>query len=233
MGIDRFGRDIFGKIILIPTPLEIIRADTRIGPVPFVPEIVLHQATEAIAQEWVDHLRPNYPTPFWAFPWPGGQALSRYLLDHPERVRGKRVLDFASGSGLIAIAAAKAGAAEAMAFDIDPIAKEATLLNAKLNGVKVKNLKAVNMERPFGKADLIVTGDVCYNQVTTTKIMRWVYLCVAAGVPVLLGDPGRAFVPKSGLKEVARYEVPVRRELEECDSREAMVWEVNLPQYED
>jgi predicted nicotinamide N-methyase len=214
---------------LRPSPVDIILADTFLGAVPFVPEVMLHQATNVVAEEWVANSGAARATPYWAFPWPGGQALSRYLLDHPERVRGKRVLDFASGSGLIGIAAAKAGAAKVLAFDIDPMAKAATRLNAEINDVKVEELRKVSMEKPFNKADIIVTGDVCYNQAMTTRIMRWLYLCVDRGIPVLLGDPGRAYVPKSGLKEIARYEVPVRRELEECDTRAAMVWEVNLP----
>lgn len=206
-----------------------MRALTAFGPVPFVPEISLYQATDEATRSWID--ADTGPTPYWAYPWPGGQALSRYLLDHPELVRGKRVLDFASGSGLIGIAAAKAGAAHVMAFDIDPIAKIATLFNAEKNDVRIENLRKVAMEKAFDKADIIVTGDVCYSSKMTARIMRWLYICVDMGIPVYLGDPARAYVPKTGLHELARYEVPVLRDLEDADSRPAYVWKVGLPDY--
>lgn len=208
--------------------LDIINASTVLKPVPLVPEMTLYQATEEITRNWLT--MTDIPTPFWAFPWPGGQALARFLLDNPERVRGKRVLDFASGSGLIGIAAAMAGAIKVYACDIDPTAQVATQLNAARNTVAVENIRSINMDKPFQGVDLIVTGDVCYNQAMTTQIMRWLYYCVAAGIPVLLGDPARAYVPRYGLHEIARYTVPVRRELEDADTRPAMVWEVHLPE---
>ena len=188
---------------------------------------MLHQGTDEVARNW--QIRTDIPTPFWAFPWPGGQAMARYLLDHPERVRGKRVLDFASGSGVIAIAAAKAGAAKVWAYDIDPLAGAATQLNAASNGVAVENIKSLPMERPFKKADIILMGDACYNQAVAARILRWLYLCVGGGVPVLLADPGRAFTPKTGRREVARYEIRVRPQLEDTDMRTTLVFELSLP----
>jgi len=215
---------------LILSTADRIRASTVLAPVPFVPEVMLHQATDEALREWI--ARTDIKTPYWAVPWPGGQALARFVLDNPDVVRGKRILDFASGSGIIGIAAAKAGADRVFACDIDPVAQAATQINAARNRVAIENIRAMPMDRPFNRADLILTGDVCYNQAMTAGIMRWLYICIAAGTPVLLGDPGRAFVPKDGLRELARYEVPVRRELEDEDQRTAYVWEVTLPETE-
>ncbi len=207
--------------------IQQIRVYTTLAPIPFVPEILLHQATDEVAQAWVDC--SIEPTPYWAFPWPGGQAVARFILDNPEWVRGKRVLDFASGSGLIGIAAMKAGAAKVYAYDIDRVAKAATQVNASRNNVVIENLHKLSLEKAFAEADIILTGDVCYNQSMTSKIMRWLYYCVYAGVPVLLGDPARAYAPKTGIKQLAEYIIPVRRELEEAETRPAWVWRLFLP----
>lgn len=211
--------------------VDFIHAFTTLKPVPFVPEIVVHTATKYSMKDFQESYNPEVP--YWAFPWAGGQALARYLLDHPEVVKGKKVLDFAAGSGLAAIAAAKSGAAHVWACDIDPMAQVATQLNAARNGVVVENLRAVQMDRPLQGVDIIVAGDVCGRQVMAYDILRWLYFCVAAGTPVLLGDPGRAYVPKSGLQELARYEVPVMRAIEDCDSRAGYVWQLSLPDEED
>lgn len=206
-----------------------IRAQTVLGTAPLVPEITLHLATE-ITPLWQlteERLKGNgLPPPYWAFAWPGGQGLARYLLDHPGEVRGKRVLDFAAGCGIAAIAAMKAGAAQAAAAEIDAMAMEATRMNADNNNVAVKCEPAINMEKHYTKADLIVAGDVCYQQAMSAKMLRWLWLCVAKGVRVLLADPGRAYVPQEGLKECARYVVPTSRDLEDTDSRTVIVWEL-------
>ncbi|MDD5585800.1 MAG: 50S ribosomal protein L11 methyltransferase [Alphaproteobacteria bacterium] len=212
---------------MTPSSIDIIRAETILSPVPFVPEIVLHQGTAAAAKTWQS--RTDIPTPFWAFPWPGGQALARYILDNPECVHGKRVLDFASGSGLAGLAAAKAGAAKVWACDSDPLAQAATELNASCNNVAVRNIPAMRMDQPATGVDLILAGDVCYDQAVAARILRWLYLCIGAGTSVLLGDPGRAYVPEKGLRELVRYVIPVRRELEDSDARAAYVWELFLP----
>ena len=209
-----------------------IRAQTIAAPLPFIPELMLYQATEVTPlwqlteeQMQVGHL----PPPFWAFAWAGGQGLARYLLDNPEVVRGKRVVDFASGSGLCGLAAMKAGAAKVMAVDIDPLALAAMQLNAELNNLPLTRLAGIDMEKVPVDIDLIITGDVCYQQAMATKMLRWLWLCVAAGVRVILGDPGRAYVPESGLKELARYTVPTNLDLEDQPTRLVKVWDVGLP----
>jgi predicted nicotinamide N-methyase len=168
----------------------------------------------------------NMPPPFWAFAWPGGQALARYVLDNPSTMRGKRVLDFAAGCGIAAIAAAKAGAARVMACDIDPLAQEATRLNAQLNGVTVEDAGVIKLEKPIKGADIILAGDVCYQQTMSAAVTRWLRFCAEAETHVLLADPGRAWVPQEGLRELARYEVPTLLELEDTEKREVTVWEM-------
>jgi predicted nicotinamide N-methyase len=207
-----------------------IQAATVLNPVPLVPEIQLYQANASTIQGWADCTLDHMP--YWAFAWPGGQALARYLLDNPQHVRGKRVLDFACGSGLIGIAAAKAGASSVLAYDTDLIAVEATQINALVNGIAIKRVPELAMDNPFRGADLIVTGDVCYSQAMATTILRWLYYCIDAGTPVLLGDPRRAYAPKTGLRELAVYDVPVLREIEDAATRKAWVWSLTLPDSE-
>lgn len=207
--------------------LDFIYAHTSLVHVPMVPEIVLHQASDDMLSDFLK--RSDIPVAWWSIAWPGGQVLSRYILDHPETVKGKRVLDLATGSGVIAIAAAKAGAAKVYATDIDPIALTATKLNAMHNAVDITTRGNLNLDNPLRNIDLIVTGDICYNQAMSTKLFRWLYRCIEEGIPVLLGDPGRAFVPKEGLEELASYEIPVRRPLEDKDLRTAWVWKLAIP----
>jgi predicted nicotinamide N-methyase len=211
---------------------EFVMTQTVLEKLAFVPEIALQLATE-ITPLWKlseDRLRNGYlPPPFWAFAWPGGQGLARYILDNPDVVKGKRVLDFAAGGGVAAIAAAKVGAKHSMADDIDLLAQTAIYINAEHNGVEVEVHRINSMDKPFTKADLIMVGDVCYQQAMSTTIMRWLHLCLEKGVRVLMADPGRAYVPKDGLKELARYEIPTSLELEDRTSREVVVWELTLP----
>ncbi len=209
-----------------------IRAQTALATPSIVPEITLHMAVE-LTPLWLsteERLKQaGLPPPFWAFAWPGGQALARYILDHPCEAKDKRILDFAAGGGVAAIAAAKVGAAKSIAADIDPFALVAIQMNATRNGVVVENAREIDMEKAYLDADLILAGDVCYQQAMSVRIMRWLYLCLEKGVRILLADPGRAYVPQSGLVKLAQYDVPTSRELEDRDSRTVTIWEVQKP----
>ena len=210
--------------------IDFIREQTVITAGSIVPEIKLNLATE-ITPLWQlseERLKGgDLPPPFWAFAWPGGQAIARYLLDHPDQARGKRVIDFAAGSGMAAIAAMQAGALYAASVDIDPLALAASGLNAAMNGVKIECVSEIEMDRPPKHVDLILAGDVCYQQAMAAGILRWLKLSAAAGVRVLIADPGRAYAPQEGLKELARYTVPTSREIEGEESRTATVWELS------
>ncbi|MDD3371401.1 MAG: methyltransferase [Alphaproteobacteria bacterium] len=208
-------------------PADFIRAQTQVLSPAIVPELRLHLATEVMPlwQKTEEALREDgVQPPFWAFAWPGGQGVARYILDNPEIVAGRRVLDLASGSGLIAIAAMKAGAKSAMAVDIDRLALEACGLNAGLNAVSIRTCEQIDFARPYRNADAIFAGDICYQQAMSTTLLRWLRICVEADIPVLIGDPGRAYVPERGLQKLASYEVPTSRDLEDKDVRTATVW---------
>jgi len=203
-----------------------ILAHTRLLPAPHAPEISLHVAEEAteLWQKTEDELATiGLPPPFWAFAWAGGQALARYILDHPEFVRGRRVLDFASGSGLVAIAAAKAGAAQVEACDIDAFAAEAMQLNAAVNDVSI----TARLDDLIGRDEgweVICAGDVCYERAMAESVVAWLSGLVARGAQVLIGDPGRSYLPKDRLVEVATYQVPVTRSLEDAEIKKSTVW---------
>jgi predicted nicotinamide N-methyase len=197
---------------------------------PIVPEISLYLATE-ITPIWqateAELAAAEVPPPFWAFAWAGGQALARHVLDHPDLVAGRRVLDFGSGSGLCAIAAAMAGAARVRAVDIDPIACTVIGINAALNDVALDVEAADIIDGPT-RADLILVGDMCYEKPLAARLLRWLREAVAEGAVVLLGDPGRNYSPAEGVREIARYLVPTSLELEDRTERSAAVW-VLLP----
>ena len=210
-------------------PAVFVCRHTAIAAPPLVPEIRLHLATEItpIWQATEESLaRGAVPPPFWAFAWAGGQALARYLLDHPEAVAGRFVVDFGAGSGLVAIAAAKAGAAHVLATEIDHLAATAIAENARLNEVEV----TVRLADVIGTADplweVITAGDVCYEQPMAGRATAWLRGLAGRGRLVLLGDPGRTYLPADGLRGRARYRVPTSRELEDRDSRDGVVWEV-------
>lgn len=207
--------------------VEFIRTQTQILSPSILPEIKLHLATEImplwqLIEERLRHA--DLPPPFWAIAWPGGQGAARCILDNSGFVRGKRVVDFAAGSGLIAIAAMKAGAKNALAIDIDPLALEAVRLNAEINRVAVKTSDGIDLTRPYTKADIIMAGDICYQQAMSTTLIRWLRLCVEEGTEVLLSDPGRAYVPQEGLVKLASYNVPTSRDIEDQEMRVATVW---------
>ena len=206
--------------------LGFIRAHTRLLPVPHAPEISLHVAEEAIElwQKTEEELATiGLPPPFWAFAWAGGQALARYVLDHPEVVRGRRVLDFASGSGLVAIAAAKAGAASVAAADIDAFAAAAIGLNAAANGVLVVPRREDLIGRDEGW-ETVLAGDICYERELAGQVIDWLTALAGRGAQVLIGDPGRSYLPKDKLVEVATYQVPVTRALEDAEIKKSSVW---------
>ena len=204
-----------------------ILANTRLQAPPHTPELRLYLADEVtpiwrLTEEELGEL--GLPPPFWAFAWAGGQALARYLLDHPAEVAGKRVVDFASGSGLVAIAAMKAGAAEVLAADIDPFCAAAVALNAEVNAVAVGFTGANLLDAAPQAADLILAADICYEQPLAGRVMAWLADARAAGTRVLVGDPGRSYFPKSGLIHLAEYRVPTTRELEDAEIKRTSVW---------
>jgi predicted nicotinamide N-methyase len=210
-------------------PAAFVRDNTAIGAPPLVPEIRLHLATEVtpIWQATEESLaRGPTPPPFWAFAWAGGQALARYLLDHPETVAGREVLDLCSGSGVVAIAAAKAGAARVVAADIDPFAAAAIALNAPLNGVAITIETRDLLDRGAAGWGVVLAGDVCYEEPMASRVIGLLRRTAARGRLALIGDPGRAYLPREGLVELARYTVPTSRELEDREAREGVVWEV-------
>lgn len=207
------------------TPEEFVASQTVIARAPLVPEIALHLASEITpiwqaTEAWL--AEQNIEPPFWAFAWPGGQALARAVLDDPKLVAGKRVLDFAAGCGIAAIAAAQAGAALVEAAEIDPLALAAVRLNAGLNGVAVATPPGDVVGAPC-RWDTVFAGDVCYEAPMTAHILPWLRSLVAAGAEVLIADPGRAYLPKAGLAPIARYSVPTTRELEDRETREVTI----------
>jgi predicted nicotinamide N-methyase len=211
---------------LIADPIAFIRAETRLRPVPHAPEIQLHVADEAtdLWQKTEEELGTlGLPPPFWAFAWAGGQALARYILDHPETVRGRTVLDFASGSGLVAIAAAMAGAGEVSACDIDAFALAAIGLNAEANGVAIGALQADLVGQDHGW-NTVLAGDICYERDTAERVVAWLQTLGRRGATVLIGDPGRSYLPKDALEALKTYEVPVTRSLEDAEIKRSSVW---------
>ncbi|MGF6173233.1 class I SAM-dependent methyltransferase [Ensifer sp. 4252] len=208
-------------------PESFIRANTGVLSPPHVPEIRLHLATEAHelwlkTEEELEEI--GLPPPFWAFAWAGGQGLARYVIDHPEVVRGRRVVDFASGSGLVAIAAMKAGAASVLAADIDPWAETAVRLNAELNGVEI----AYTAEDITGRdlaADLYLAGDVFYDKSFAERLLPWFTALSSGGATVIVGDPGRSYCPRDRMTALATYEVPVTRALEDSEVKRTTVWQ--------
>lgn len=210
---------------MVADPAAFLAAHTRPSAPPLVPEIVLHLASEITpiwhaTETWLE--QQGLEPPFWAFAWPGGQALARYVLDHPGQIEGRRVLDFAAGGGIAAIAAARVGARAVEAAEIDPIAATAIAANATQNGVTVATLT----EDLIGSAcrwDLILCGDVCYAAPMTQHILPWLRR-MARTAEVWLADPGRAYLPTQGLRQLAAYTVPTTRELEDRTERRTVIY---------
>jgi len=211
---------------VIHEPRAFILANTRLQTPPHCPEIRLHLADEvaplwSATEEELGQL--GLPPPFWAFAWAGGQALARYLLDHSDLVRGRSVLDLASGSGLVAIAAMRAGAAAAVAADIDPFAAEAARLNAEANGVFLSAVTADVLGEPRAE-DAILVGDLFYDRDIAERLLAWLIERAEAGAIVRVGDPGRHYFPKHAFEPVAEYAVPVTRVLEDSEVKRTGVW---------
>lgn len=203
-----------------------IEANTAIASPPHVPELRLHLADDAHAlwHSTEEELAAmGLPPPFWAFAWAGGQGLARYVLDNPGSVSGRRIVDFASGSGLVAIAAMKAGAAHATAVDIDPFAEAAIDLNTALNDVAVRSLSGQIVGTSL-ETDCLLAGDVFYDRSFAEAIIPWFDILLRKDVDILVGDPGRAYLPSNRLHHLATYRVPVTRALEDAEVKRVDIY---------
>ena len=207
-------------------PADFVHAHTRLAPVPLVPELVLHQADEPIAL-WMETEAGGVeqPPPFWAFAWAGGQALARHVLDEPELVAGRDVLDLATGSGLVAIAAARAGARPVTANDIDPLSLAAARANAAANRVDVRFVEG-DLLATDDRYAVILAGDVFYSREMSVRVLPFLRRAAGRGALVLVGDPGRAYLPNDGMIKRASYDVPVPEALESVPVRHTTVWQV-------
>ena len=204
-----------------------VRANTTILSPPLVPEIRLHLAHEALPiwQKTEDELgETGLPPPFWAFAWAGGQALARYVLDTPATVRGKRVIELASGSGMVGIVAIKAGATSVLSADIDLFSVAAIEVNAALNDVHLDIRSTDLLSDTPPDADVILVGDLFYEKGVAERCLAWLTEAQAKGIDVLIGDPGRSYLPKGRLVKVAEYSVPVSRDLEDAEIKRTAVW---------
>jgi predicted nicotinamide N-methyase len=207
---------------------DFVRANTRLAPVPLLSELVLYQAEDPIALwERTEVAGVEQPPPFWAFAWAGGQALARHVLDHPELVSGRAVLDLATGSGLVAVAAARAGARTVTANDIDPLSLAAAEANAAANGVPVRLVEADLLAGGFPEAEVILAGDVFYSREMAGRVLPFLRRAAGRGALVLVGDPGRAYLPIDGMIHRAGYDVPVLEALESVPIRRTSVWQVD------
>ncbi|MBV9330147.1 MAG: methyltransferase [Alphaproteobacteria bacterium] len=207
-------------------PRDFIKSHTALASPPLVPEVRLYLASEVVAL-W--HLTEEeleakgIPPPYWAFAWAGGQALARFVLDNPAAVRGRRVLDFGSGSGLCAIAAAMSGASQVEASDIDPLAADAIALNAAANGQGIQ-VTTTDLIGSIGTWQSILLGDMFYERPLAERILTWLQDRVAKGIEVLLGDPRRSYFPKEQVERLAEYRVETTRELEDAEQRHTGVY---------
>ena len=207
---------------------QFILDNTRLQRPPHTPELQLYLADEItpiwrMTEEALAEI--GLPPPFWAFAWAGGQALARYVLDNPQVVAGKAVIDFASGSGLVGIAAAKAGAARILGADIDGFCGPALALNAEVNGAVVGFTDADLLDAPAPAwAELILAGDICYEKPLAERVLAWLAAARTAGATVLIGDPGRSYFPRDGLTKLAEYQVQTTRELEDMEVKKTAVW---------
>lgn len=206
---------------------RLVLARSRLTRPPVVPELLLHLADDmdelwASVQSELD--AGELPPPFWAFAWLGGQALARHVLDHPDEVAGRRVLDLATGSGICALAAVLAGAAEVTAADVDPVAGAAVRLNAEANGLAVAVVVADLLGEPPPSVDVVLAGDVFYDAEMSARVLPWLQQAAATGARVLVGDPGRHYLPQQLVRQVGAYDVPTTRELEGVDLKHVRVY---------
>ena len=208
---------------------DFIRQNTTVMTPPLVPEVKLHLAHEAVPlwQKTEEELgEMGIAPPFWAFAWAGGQALARYVLDHSSIVKNLKVLDLATGSGLVAIAAAQAGSTSAIAADIDEFATTAAEMNAELNRVslKVKLEDLLHQQPP--STDVILVGDLFYEKTLATRCLAWLRQAQEQGAKIFIGDPGRSYLPRDQLEKLAEYNVPVTRDLEDAEIKRTAVWQL-------
>jgi predicted nicotinamide N-methyase len=208
-------------------PSDFIRANTELTAAPLVPEIRLHLAAESLpiwrkTEEELGQM--NVPPPYWAFAWAGGQALARFILDNRQLVAGRRVLDLGAGSGLVSIAAMLAGAAQAIASDIDGLALAAIQLNAEANGVGVETTATDLLAGPPDGAEVVLVGDLFYERALAERVLAFVEAARQGGAEVLVGDPRRSYFPGDRFRQVALYSVPVTRELEDAEIKRSAVW---------
>lgn len=215
------------RIAGVTTTADFVRNNTRLASVPFIPELLLHQADEPIELwERTEAAGTEQPPPFWAFAWAGGQALARHILDDPELVEGRDVLDLATGSGLVAVAAARAGARTVTANDIDPYSLAAAQANAEANGVKVALIEDDLLTQGYEEASVILAGDVFYSREMASLVLPFLRKAAGRGALVLVGDPGRAYLPGDRMVLRATYDVPVIEALESVPVRRTSVWQV-------
>jgi predicted nicotinamide N-methyase len=215
---------------VIPDRARFIRANTSIMSPPLVPEIELHLAHEAVplwqkTEEELGEL--GLPPPFWAFAWAGGQALARHVLDHADLVRGRRVIDLASGSGLVGLAAMKAGAASVLAADIDGFSLAAIHLNAALNGIELEVTGEDLLAAPAPLCDVILVGDLFYEKALAARVLSWLMAAEERGTMALIGDPGRSYLPRERLSRLGEYRVKVTRDLEDAEIKMTSVWRLS------
>jgi predicted nicotinamide N-methyase len=212
---------------------DFVRSHLHVAPVPHVPEVQLYQAEEPIGlwELTEGEYRSDQPPPFWAFAWAGGTALARYLLDHPDQVAGRPVLDLAAGSGIVAIAAIKAGATSATAVEIDPLAAAAIALNAAENDVRVQVRLDDVLDQGLADLELpravVLAGDVFYSQDMSRRMLTFLRRAARDNADVLIGDPGRAYFPTDYFTALHTLDVPVRPELESVTSRSVTIYRIN------
>ena len=216
-----------GKVTDRQSRMAFLQANTKLLVSKLVPEIKLHLAEESLpiwrkTEEELGEI--NLPPPFWAFAWAGGLALARYVLDNPSLVAGKRVLDLGSGSGLVAIAAKRAGAAEVLAADVDLFASAAALINAEANAVSLRVTEDDILDTTPSDIDVLLVGDLFYERDLTERVVSFMERTAATGAPVLVGDPRRSYFPAERFINLARYDVPTTRELEDQEIKRAAVW---------
>jgi predicted nicotinamide N-methyase len=212
---------------MISDPRAFIIENTRLQRPPHAPELELYLADEItpiwrMTEEALGEM--GLAPPFWAFAWAGGQAIARYVIDHPQEVVGRTVLDFAAGSGLCAIAAMKAGAAKVLANDIDPFCAAAVALNAQINGVSAAFTDQDLLDSAPPLVDVILAGDICYEKPLAARVLAWLQSAHDRGTRVLIGDPGRSYFPRQGLVRLADYQVATTRELEDQEVKRTGVW---------
>lgn len=209
---------------------DFIHANTSVMAPPHVPEIKLNLADEA-HDLWLKTEEKlaliGLPPPFWAFAWAGGQGIARYILDNPDVVKDKVIVDFATGSGLVAIAAKQAGASNVIACDIDPFCQTAVMLNAALNNVDISFTNEDLIGRALENIDVLLAGDVFYDKAMANLILPWFQQLSQNGTKILIGDPGRSYLPMAHLTEQMRYQVPVTRALEDAEIKQTIVWKLN------